>query len=545
VYVENLCREGLLSADQRQVAERESFLKNISLEQALLELGFISEQVLVEFKASLGDVEEINLSKTVLDTALLKQFPKALAIQHQILPIALKDGALEIAMSDPFNIVGMDVLRRHLSTSLPFLKRLAPLSHVLEAIDLHYGPSETFKELLQEMDAATSDTKDSPVIRMVNMFLWDAVGKKASDIHLEPQGRFVRVRYRLDGDLQNVLTFHKVYWPALIIRFKVMAGLNIAEGRRPQGGSFTFYVRGRDVDFRLSTHPVVEGESLVVRILDKSYSLRRLEDLGLTREVADFLVSSAEKSHGMVVVTGPTGSGKTTTLYSLLAQIQKPTLNIMTLEQPVEYKMSGIRQTEIQEEAGITFAQGIRSILRHDPDVILVGEIRDPDTAMMAVRASITGHQVLTTLHTQDVFGVLARLKDLGILLPMLEGHLSLIFSQRLLKQLCEACKKPRAPLAWERQLVLQKGVSDFDVLYEKQGCPACSHKGYQGRFAIGEALHIATMLPPSFADLRVEDLREYALKKGLKTLGVRAFEAVKAGRTSLDQALLSEAFEP
>ena len=542
--LENILMEaGILSKDQVQVAIKEQTKSQQPLDQILIDMGFISERVLCDFKASAGGIESIDLKKTVVDPVLVKQFPRADALKYKILPISQQENVIELAMANPLDVLALDKLRHHFGLNIAIKKRACSHAQLIEAIDLYYTQESTLTDLIREIEqgertTALEDHLQSPNVRLINMFLWEAVQRNASDIHFEPEHRFVRVRYRIDGLLHQEITLHKDYWSALVIRLKVISGMDIAESRSPQNGRLTLHLSGRDVDFRLSIHPTIYGESVVVRILDRSYSLKKLGDLGFNQADVKSILRGIAQPHGLIIVTGPTGSGKTTTLYSLLQNIRDEALNIMTLEQPVEYKLRGIRQTEIQENSELGFAEGIRSILRHDPDIILVGEVRDSDTARMAIRASITGHQVYTTLHTQDAFGVVPRLYDLGVSREMLEGHLSLLIAQRLVRALCIHCKQEKAPSAQAKKAFSQNHLPCPPLISEAIGCTKCRETGHAGRFVVGEIVNFSDMQLDAARELTYAAIKKHAIAQGVETLFKKALRHVATGAISLEQAL-------
>ena len=536
-----LVEKGLLSLDQMDIAIKEQALQGMSFEECLLHLGFMSEGALAEVLSTISGYERINLKNTLLDPALKSFATRNLAEQHCFIPISLEEGILRIAIADAYNVRVFDVLRM----TLPAVQEVVPLiaseSDILEAIDKYYGYDLSIRGLLKEIELGSAQTfvrEDivNPTIRLVNTILVDAIKTQASDIHFEPEGAFMRLRYRVDGLLTQVCTLHSSYWPAICVRLKVMSEMNIAECRKPQSGRITFYLGPREIDLRVSSHPTIHGENMVVRILDKSRSLLPLEGLGYAEEIIDQLKKALKRPEGIFIITGPTGCGKTTSLYSLLDCISTPGLNIMTLEEPVEYKIPLIRQSDIRELGGIDFAEGIRSILRQDPDMILIGEIRDAPTAQMALRASMTGHQVFSTLHTNDALGAIDRLVDLGLPCGTLAGNLIAIVAQRLVRQLCSSCKREKNPSA-EEMSVLRLTLSI--PIFTPQGCPECRGTGYRGRGAIAEILifdealsELLTMSPSRGI------LKEAALKKGYAPMAIDAQMRVLRGETSLAEVL-------
>ncbi|MGL4995865.1 MAG: GspE/PulE family protein, partial [Deefgea sp.] len=375
-----------------------------------------------------------------------------------------------------------------------------------------------------------------PVVRLIDALLADAVTRGASDIHFEPEQSFVRIRYRIDGVLRQIRALHKTYWPAMVVRLKVLATMNIAETRAPQDGRISLTLSGRPLDFRVSAQPTTWGENIVLRILDRQKGLVPLEELGLTDENLDALRLMIARPEGIILVTGPTGSGKTTTLYSILNHINSVAVNIMTLEDPVEYPIPQIRQTSVSEVSKMDFANGIRSMMRQDPDVILIGEIRDKDTAEMAFRAAMTGHQVYSTLHTNSAIGALPRLLDIGVLPDILSGNMIGIVAQRLVRTLCTFCREEYSPDDFEKRL-LQIDTSSNTRIYRAVGCPKCEHQGYRGRMTVIEILKLDADLDELIARrATMREIREHALAKGFKPLAVDACRRVLEGKTTLDE---------
>jgi type II secretory ATPase GspE/PulE/Tfp pilus assembly ATPase PilB-like protein len=375
-----------------------------------------------------------------------------------------------------------------------------------------------------------------PVVRLIDALLTEAVQHGASDIHFEPESSFLRIRYRIDGVLRQVRSLHKSFWPSMVVRLKVMGNMNIAETRAPQDGRVSLRLSGRPIDFRVASHPTTHGENMVLRILDRQKGIVPLDQLGLDDDMLGLLKTVIAKPEGIVLVTGPTGSGKTTTLYSVLNHANTESVNIMTLEDPVEYPMAMIRQTSVNEAAKLDFVNGIRSMMRQDPDIILVGEIRDHPTAEMAFRAAMTGHQVYATLHTNSAIGAIPRLLDIGILPDILSGNIIGIVAQRLVRVLCKECKSHYSPDAQERKLL---GVAaDRDItLYRATGCDACHHQGFKGRLAIMELLNMDRDLDDLVAQrASTRQIREAALAKGFRTLAEDGVRRILQGVTSVSE---------
>lgn len=497
---EYLLSNNVISEDQLKVAQiqQSEYGDTKELGNILVELGFITSEALADILAQSTGVESLNLHSkdTFLDAELIKKLPQKIAAQHNILPIELNNNKLKVATSDVKNVIAFDEIQRVFGNNIEIVVLYAPDTQIRELIDKYYRFEMSLNGILKEIEELKTqqqieDNRDdyvNPNVRLVNAILTDAVKKEASDIHFEPDKDFVRLRYRIDGKLQQMLTFHKRYWPALLVRLKVISNMNIAETRNPQDGRLTFNVLGRGVDFRVSSQPTVHGENVVARILDMAKAIVDLDLLGMSKQDEDLLKKLLMRPEGIVIVTGPTGSGKTTTLYSILSYINTLDKNIMTLEDPVEYKLPIIRQSNVTKGTDVDFAHGIRAILRQDPDVIFIGEIRDKDTATTAMRAAMTGHQVFSTLHTNDAIAVIQRMIDIGVSPNILAGSVICSIAQRLVRRLCVHCKEEYLPDAKELKIL---GISSKKnvKLYRAKGCDACYFTGYRGRIGIFEIL--------------------------------------------------------
>ena len=525
-FIDALLRDGILTPDQLHIAHIERLQSSKPLDVLLVEMGFLSSRLMVEAKAKATGYEKFDPQKNFIDIKLLKKLPRQEAESLKVLPLYEEGETLHVAACDPDDIRLFDRLKRFYPGACHFHVSLGTPEEILKALDDHYGHALSLKELLQTYDDPSlphAQSRETIGVRFLQALFVDAVKQGASDIHFEPEERFVGIRYRLDGVLKKICAFHKQYWPMLCVRLKIMSEINIAESRLPQDGRFHFTVLGRDIDVRLSSLPSRHGENIVLRLLDKHFLLKTIEDLGLSPRHLQKLRPLLKIPEGLVIVTGPTGSGKTTTLYSMVQSLSLHSLNVMTLEDPIEYTLPALRQTEIQEPGGLTFPQGLRAILRQDPDVILVGEIRDELTARMALRASMTGHLVLTTVHAHDVFGVFPRLFDLGLTPPLLQGNLKGIISQRLLRKLCSACKK--------------RTIIENRLLFAARGCPLCAHTGYKGRLMIAEILLMTEELEALLSlSTTAFDLKKHAHTQGFESLKKAALERVHKGETSLEE---------
>lgn len=544
---ESLVEAGLITPDQLRIALKEQEGSGLPLGQQLVALGFVTEAVIRDMVAQTMGQEAVDLDTVVADLEALRLVPEDFARRHNLLPLAFdrEKNVLVVAVADVFNVLALDKLRALVDRRVKVKALLAGLAQLSEYIDLFYGYELSVDGILREIATGEVDSRaleqqggetgyTQPVVRLVGALLTDAVKRGASDIHFEPEQAFLRIRYRIDGVLEQVRSLHKTYWPAIAVRLKVIAGINIAETRAAQDGRFTLNLNGRPIDFRVSTQPTIWGENIVLRILDRERSIIPLSALGLDDESLALLERMLARPQGILVVTGPTGSGKTTTLYSLLTSINDETVNIMTLEDPVEYPVTLMRQTSLNEAVKMDFVNGIRSIMRQDPDIILVGEIRDRETAEMAFRAAMTGHQVFATLHTNSALGTFPRLLDIGISPEILAGNIIGIVAQRLVRVLCPECKAPYVPTDEERRMLAPLAGPDA-VVYGPVGCPHCRYKGYRGRMAIMELLYVDEALDELVARrAAVQELRQAAVRRGFRTLAEEGLRRVLEGRTSL-----------
>ena len=543
-----LILQGILSEDQLRIALLEQMKSNQPVGKLLVSLGFVSEATLRDaLSESLGK-QSIDLSRAVVDPSSLKFVPRDLAKRHHMLPLDFNelDRRLTLAISDHNDLVALDKVRAFLPEGAEIDTLLAGESEISRAIDQYYGYELSIDGILHEIETgeidwtslqASSDEYSQPVVRLIDSILTDAVKRDASDIHFEPEQNFLRIRYRIDGILRQIRSLHKSYWPAMAVRVKVMAGMNIAEMRAPQDGRINLTISGRMVDFRAASQPTIHGENIVLRILDRQKGIVPLEGLGLAQDHIDQLKLMIARPEGIILVTGPTGSGKTTTLYSILNHINSEGINIMTLEDPVEYPMAQIRQTSVAEAAKLDFASGIRSIMRQDPDVILVGEIRDHDTAEMAFRAAMTGHQVFSTLHTNSAAGAIPRLLDIGILPDIMAGNIIGIVAQRLVRRLCPHCKLAAPAEPHELRLFGLPGEGNRPMLYRPTGCEACDFQGYKGRLSILELLRMTPDLDELVARrATAREVRLIAQRQGFRPLAEDGLRRVLDGSTSIEE---------
>lgn len=544
-----LIAQGILTEDQLRIALLEQLKSRQPVGKLLVQLGFVSEATLRDALSEKLGLKSVDLSQIVVDPHAIRLVPRDFAKRYNVFPVALdrERNALILAISDTNNIVALDQVRAQLRGQHDLELRLSGESEIARAIDHFYGHELSIDGILHEIETgeidyqslqASGDEYSQPVVRLVSALLADAVERGASDIHFEPEASFLRIRYRIDGVLRQIRSLHKTYWPAMAVRIKVMAKMNIAETRAPQDGRISLSLTGRQVDFRVASQITTHGENIVLRILDRQKGIVPLEGLGLQDEHLSMLKRMIARPEGIILVTGPTGSGKTTTLYSILNHINHDGVNIMTLEDPVEYPMTLIRQTSVNEAAKLDFANGIRSLMRQDPDIILVGEIRDEDTAQMAFRASMTGHQVYSTLHSNSAIGAIPRLLDTGLSPEIMAGNIIGIIAQRLVRRLCKHCRQPYEPNEAERRL-LGNRAGEAQRIYRAVGCDHCDYQGYRGRLAIMELLKIDPEIDEMMANrATARELLRRALAKGFRTLADDGVRRVLDGSTSLEELM-------
>lgn len=541
-----LLERGVLSEDQLRIALLEQMKSSLPIGKLLVNLGFIPETTLREALSENLGKESIDLSRAVVDPAALELVPRQIAKRHLILPLDYKPERQQItlAMADCNDLAGLDRVRALVGEQVRIDTLLAGESEIDRAIDQHYGHELSIDGILKEIETGeidwhslqtANDEYCQPVVRLIDAILTDAVKREASDIHFEPEHGFLRIRYRQDGILHQIRALHQSYWPAMAVRIKVISGINIAETRAPQDGHIALSVSGRAVDFRVSSQPTLHGENIVLRVLDRQKGIVPLEHLGLAEDNLRLLKRMIARPEGIILVTGPTGSGKTTTLYSVLNHINSEGIHIMTLEDPVEYPMPLVRQTAVAESAKLDFANGIRSMMRQDPDVILVGEIRDTATAEMAFRAAMTGHQVFSTLHTNSAVGAIPRLLDIGVTPDILSGNIIGIVAQRLVRRLCPHCKRATLADPQECRLLGLAASAPPPQTCHPVGCEHCDFLGYKGRLALMELLRIDPELDDLIAgQANRSQMLKHARSRGFCPLAEDGIARVLAGTTSL-----------
>jgi type IV pilus assembly protein PilB len=527
------------------------------LTRALVQTGVLSERQYARAVAQRWGLPFTELAESQVEPEATRLLPASVAKRHDVIPITRADGRLVVAMSDPANVVAIDDIR--LLTGLDIDITVASADDIARAQNRYYGIGIDVARFLKNVPASApasvetslpddeitverlrSMVEDAPVVSLVNQVIQQAVDAHASDIHLEPGRHELKVRFRIDGLLRNIMTAPKAVQPALVSRVKILAKLDIAERRVPQDGQIHMRIDGRAYDFRVSTLPTVLGENVVIRILDQSGANASVRHIGFSGDMAaawDQLISAP---YGMIVVTGPTGSGKTTTLYASLAQINTPERNIVSIEDPVEYQIPGVKQVQVNAKAGLTFATGLRSILRQDPDVVLIGEIRDRETAQIAMQASMTGHLVLTTLHTNDSAGVPLRLTDMGIEPFLVTASLVGVLAQRLVRVVCPACREPyQPPVEALRRLELDPNQHKTLRLYRGRGCENCNGTGYRGRTGVFELLAMNDRLRTLVVErTSASALRAAAQKNGMRPMWQDGVQKVLHGVTTVEELL-------
>ena len=542
---ETLVKQGMATPDQIEIALQEQKKNRDKLGSILVRLGFATEGIIRDVLGGINGGQVAKLENVIADGEAIALVPQHIARRHQIIPLnyAHESRTLTLAMADTSNVIALDQILLRGGRDIRIVPVLATAGEIDAAIDRFYGFELSIEGILREIETGEIDyhslDTDSyeysqPVVRLVNALLVDAVKRGASDIHFEPEEWFSRFRYRIDGVLRQIRSIHRNYWSAIAVRIKIMAGMDITETRVPQDGRISLSISGRVVDFRASTFPTLHGENIVLRILDRQRGIISLDQLDLQEADVNLVKTMVMKPAGIVLVTGPTGSGKTTTLYAILNYLNSASVHIMTLEDPVEYPLALIRQTSVNESAKLDFANGIRSMMRQDPDIILVGEIRDHPTAEMAFRAAMTGHQVYSTLHTNSAIGAIPRLLDIGILPDIMAGNIIGVVAQRLVRKLCNECKYPYSPDAMERKLLGLTPKQDV-TLYRAAGCDSCSHHGYKGRMTIMELLKMDYDLDDLVSHrASTRQIREVALEKGFRPLALDGVRRILQGITSL-----------
>ena len=561
---EALVEDGLLTPQQVAELLEQQRRDGARLLKLIQDKGYVSEQDLTVSMGRVFNVPPINLARIHIPLEVAELLPRDLAQNHKVIPVARLDSKLFVAMADPLNVLALDDIKR--ITRLDVHPLIAPERAILDKLSsLDAAKSGSIEQFIQDtqkaeaeadadqievtrdtveevnLDQLAASSEEAPVIKLANLILVQAIKDRASDIHLEPFDKTVRLRYRIDGVLTDVTPPPKSMYLPLVSRFKIMSNLDIAERRLPQDGRMRVRVGGKDYDLRVSILPTVHGEKVVLRVLDKSNLSGSLDQLGLDPHTYQRVKAAVDAPHGLILVTGPTGSGKTTTLYSALNELNSPIYNIITVEDPVEFQIPGINQVPVRKEIGLTFANALRSILRQDPDIIMIGEIRDTETAEIAIEAALTGHQVLSTMHCNDAAGAIARLDDMGIAPFLISSSVILSCAQRLMRKICSHCKEPVTyPPKMFRDLGIDPALFEGVPLYRGRGCERCKNSGYSGRMAIIEAMTVTDEIRRLIiARANSHEITQVAIQQGMKTLRMVALDRAREGISTLEQVLV------
>ncbi len=560
-----LVEDGLLTVEQVEALLAQQKKEGARLLKLILDKAYVSEQDMAVSMGRVLNTPPINLARVTIPLEIADLVPRELAHNHKVVPVSRLENKLFLAMADPLNVLAIDDVRR--ITRLEVAPLIAAEKAIIDKLNnLDAAKSGSMEDIIQDakkkadveagdenveisrdiveevnLDQLAASSEEAPVIRLANLILVQAVKDRASDVHLEPFEKAVRLRYRIDGVLVDATPPPKQMQLALASRFKIMSCLDIAERRLPQDGRMRIRVGGRDYDLRVSIMPTVHGEKIVLRLLDKSNLSASIDKLGLDNDTFAQFKTAVDAPHGLILVTGPTGSGKTTTLYSALNELNNPIYNIITVEDPVEFQIPGINQVAVKKEIGLTFANALRSILRQDPDIIMIGEIRDTETAEIAIEAALTGHQVLSTLHCNDAPGAITRLDDMGIAPFLISSSVILACAQRLMRRICSHCKEPVTyPAKMYQDLNIDPSIFDGVTLYRGRGCDRCKESGYSGRMAIIEAMTISDELRKLIIGrANSRELGKVAIGQGMRTLRMVALDRVREGVSTLEQVLV------
>jgi type IV pilus assembly protein PilB len=553
--IEILLKSKRLQAEQIEKALQIQKQKGIPLRSVLVEQGFISEEELLYFLSSQLYIPILHLTKYKFNPEITKLIPEHIARQYCLIPLSRMGNSLTVAMADPLNIFALDDLRALTGCNIDIV--LSSQDEIFRTIDTQYHLE--FKDMQQiidftqqglevketefarqdeiELSSVVKESKKAPIVKLVDLMLTQALKKRASDIHIEPEEDCLRIRYRIDGSLYDIFKLPKINQNAILARVKIISDLDITESRIPQDGRFKVKFEGREVDFRVSSLPTTFGQKFVLRALDKSNLSIGLDQLGFSEQPLAIFKEAVNKPFGMILVTGPTGSGKSTTLYSVLSQLNTAERNIITIEDPVEYQVEGITQIQVKPEIGLDFVSGLRSLLRQSPDVIMIGEIRDSETADIAVKASLTGQLVFSTLHTNDALSSITRLIDMGIEPFLVASSLIMLCAQRLCRRICLKC---RQPVDIPDKFLESIGFKEKVIFYTASGCKYCNGTGFYGRIAILEAIIINDAIREMIMKRKsIDEIRQYAVTKcGMKTLRDDAFLKIKMGLTTLEEVI-------
>ena len=546
---ELLVNAGLITEDQLREALQIQKHTGDKLGNVLVQENYVSESQIMEVLEFQLGIPYIDLSNATISSEVQKMIPYNLIRRHIVVPVKLERNMLYVAMEDPLNFIAIEDLR--MATGYEIVPMIAPLEAINRIISRLYGTEsadqairefqkETFaaRRLTTSLEVDSYEVDSAPIVKLVHSTIELAISQSASDIHIEPMEDMVRVRFRIDGKLQESTSIPKEAQSAVSTRLKIMAGLDIAEKRIPQDGRFDFRTSNKVLNVRVSVLPTSHGEKVVMRILDKTNFLIPKEKLGFTKNNLEKFDKLLKNPNGIILLTGPTGSGKSTTLYTMLSELNKVTENIVTIEDPIEYQVDGINQVQVNTKAGLTFASALRSFLRQDPDIIMVGEIRDNETVEVAIRAAITGHLVLSTLHTNDAVSSISRLEDMEVPSYLLAVALRGVISQRLVRKLCPRCSTPYKPSAYELNYLGLPLEEDY-TFYKAIGCPKCNNTGYRGRIAVHEIFIVDNEIRDMISrEVSVSEITKYAIEHGMSTLKDEAIKLIMKGVTSFDEAI-------
>src|SRR3989440_9025336 len=564
-----LVEDGLLSARQVEQLMEQQKKEGTRLLKLILEKAYVSEQDMAVSMGRVLNTPPINLPRVSIPLDVADLIPRELAHTHKVVPVSRLENKLFLAMADPLNVLAIDDVRR--ITRLEIATLIASEKAILDKLNhIDASKSGSMEDIIMDaqkkgevaeddddnievsrdpneevnLDQLAASSEEAPVIKLANLILVQAVKDRASDIHIEPFDKTLRLRYRVDGVLLDAMPPPKQMQLALVSRFKIMSSLDIAERRLPQDGRMRIRVGGKDYDLRVSIMPTVHGEKIVLRVLDKSNLSASIDKLGLDPDTFSQFKAAVDAPHGLILVTGLTGSGKTTTLYSALNELNNPMYNIVTVEDPVEFQIPGINQDPVKKDIGLTFANALRSILRQDPDIVMIGEIRDTETAEIAVEAALTGHQVLSTMHCNDAPGAIARLDDMGIAPFLISSSVILAAAQRLMRRICSHCKEPvNYPPKMYEDLGIDPTFFDGVPLYRGRGCERCKNTGYSGRTAIIEVMTVTDEIRKLVIQRSsAHEIGKVAIALGMQTLRMAALNKVREGASTLEQTLIATA---
>ncbi len=543
-----LLRSGLITQKQLEYVLEIQKSTGKKIGEIFIEEGILSEDQIIEVLEFQFGIPHIDLNKYLIDPEIPRLINEKLARRYTLIPIRKNRGKLIVAMADPLNIFAIDDVK--IATGFEIVPVIATNQGILDAIDQHYETESVervlaeFKRNYQVEDIADMDEEilneisNAPVVKLVNSIIRQAVKMRASDIHIEPFEKIIKVRFRIDGDLQEIMTPTKATHSAIVTRIKIISKMDIAEKRLPQDGRVEMRIEDQEIDLRISVLPTVYGEKIVMRLLDRNSFLFTKQQLGFTEQNLKAFDRIIQSPNGIILVTGPTGSGKTTTLYAVLRELNQTNKNIITVEDPVEYQMYGVNQVQVNTKAGLTFANGLRSILRQDPDIIMIGEIRDNETAQIAVRTAITGHLVLSTLHTNDTASSIVRLINMRVEPYLVSSSVVGITAQRLVKKICENCKIGYIADELEKKVLQVEDISEVTI-YKGKGCNSCNNTGYKGRIAIHEILPITKEIRFLIdKGSSIDSIKEEAKKQNLVSLRENCIELVKEGITTIEELL-------